>query len=270
MAKEPYFQFYYSDWLGSTRRAMMTPAQRGGYIDLLCHQWADPTCSLPDDRETLGALSGLGEGWLANGSQVLRDCFPPHPSLSGRVANPRLLSIKADREEWVEKSRLGGIKSGESRRKSNQTRTKGATKREPNPQPNTNTPSPLPSPLPSASSDPSPKEETSPDGDGVPSKSPYSKAFEEWWAVYPRKVGKGAAAKKWQAVVQGGKISRDRLLKNTKAFAVSYKGQSGQFCPHPATWLNESRYDDDPKEWEEKGNTSGPNQGPMGVSGRIH
>ena len=51
--KSPAFPFYASDWLGSTKRAMMTAEQRAGYIDLLCHQWSHETCSLPDDDEIL-------------------------------------------------------------------------------------------------------------------------------------------------------------------------------------------------------------------------
>ena len=86
----------------------MTPAERGAYIDLLAHQWGDSTCSLPDDDVVLAALSGLGEGWLPDGSQMLRRCFPPHPTLEGRVASPRLLELRAEREAWIEKSRAGG------------------------------------------------------------------------------------------------------------------------------------------------------------------
>ena len=154
MAKNPAFQFYASDWLGSTKRAMMTPAQRGAYIDLLCHQWGDETCSLPDDDELLAGLSGLGEAWGKGGYKMVRPCFPPHPTLEGRIANPRLLEIRAEREEWVEKSRLGGLKSAEKRWGSkggykmvtencNQTVTKGVTKG----QPKCNPPSPSPSPI---------------------------------------------------------------------------------------------------------------------------
>ena len=117
MAKQPYFPFYYSDWLGSTKRALMTPAQRGGYIDLLCYQWGDTTCSLPDDDEVLATLSGLGSEWLKGGSSALRPCFPMHPSLKGRLANPRLLEIRQKYDLWIERSRQGGINSGKTRRK---------------------------------------------------------------------------------------------------------------------------------------------------------
>ena len=116
MAGFPYFKFYASDWLGSTKRAIMTQEQRAAYIDLLSHQWGDETCSLPDDDEVLAALSGLGQGWFKGGSEMLRRCFPKHPTLEGRIANPKLLDIRADAVAWSEKSAEGGRKSAESKK----------------------------------------------------------------------------------------------------------------------------------------------------------
>ncbi len=128
MGKDPSFPFYASDWLGSTKRLTMTPAQRGAYIDLLAHQWGDKTCSLEDDDEVLAVLSGLNEGWLKGGSVLLRRCFPAHPTLSGRIANPRLLELRFERDEWREKSRQGGIKSGKVRAvKASEQKTSGDT-----------------------------------------------------------------------------------------------------------------------------------------------
>lgn len=161
MAKNPSFPFYYSDWLGSTNRMMMSLEEQGAYINLLCHQWASPDCGLPDDDEALAALSGMGERWLNGGSRLLRKCFPSHPTKPGLLANEKLLVLRAERDEWVRKSSEGGKKSAKVRRlrsKNKKTsgkkkggsttvRTKGATKR----QPNGNSPSPSPSPSPSSS-----------------------------------------------------------------------------------------------------------------------
>ena len=115
MGKSPAFLFYANDWLSSTRRAMMTPEQRASYIDLLCYQWNDDDCSLPDDDEALSMLSGMGERWLNGGCRLLRECFPPHPTQAGRVANPRLLEIRRERDEWSHKSSKGGKQSAKNR-----------------------------------------------------------------------------------------------------------------------------------------------------------
>ncbi len=163
--KEPTFPFYYSDWLGSSKRAMMSPTLRAAYVDLLCHQWADDTCSLPDDPEVLGNLSGLLDVWLTSGCTILRDCFPKHPRLKARVANPRLLAIRQERDAFIKKSRTGGQNSAKARAaKPKPTKTsgnnkdakqtpskrqaKGQAKGQPHPQAKGNLPSPSPSPSP--------------------------------------------------------------------------------------------------------------------------
>jgi hypothetical protein len=93
--------------------------------------------------------------------------------------------------------------------------------------------------------------------------------FSKWWESVPRKVGRGEAAKAYARAVlaikdraladgPGGDDPHGFLLERMTAFAASPKGQ-GDFCPHPATWLNQARYDDDPKAW---GNARAPASGP--------
>jgi len=262
MAKDPAFPWYASDWLGSNLRAMLTLEQQGAYINLLCRQWTDPTCSLPDDDEALACLSELGLGWLKGACHLLRKGFPKHPELEGRIANPRLLEVRVERDDFLAKSSKGGKKSGKvraakARQKRTSARTKGGSsnlgsKRE------ANVKSSLPSPSPSSSSKKPPK---SPTGDSLDSvASPYSQAFVAWWELYPRKVGKLKAAKAYEAAVKLIKAERlcetsdayKRLLDAVYAFANSDKGRGDrQFIPHPIKWLNEGRYDDDPEAWKE-------------------
>lgn len=287
--KRPAFQFYASDWLGSTKHAMMSPSQRGAYIDLLCHQHNDADCTLPDDDKALAALSGLNEGWFNGGSGLVRDCFPPAPGKPGRLANPRMLEVRADADEWSRKSREGGVKSGVSRRAraasartsvasgsgddrtndeptSNQTRTNvepnanqratnTPTKREPKGNPSPSSPSPSPSP-------PSPTS-TEEERSCAKAKPKYPEAFEVWWTVYPRKIGKGNAVKAWESATK--RVSQEDLLTITHRYAKSPAGNAGEFTPYPATWLNGSRYEDDPQEWEKertngKSHPTGPGQ----------
>lgn len=82
-------------------------------------------------------------------------------------------------------------------------------------------------------------------------------AFADWWEHYPRKVGKKAAqtayvkARRRICRETGCKPAeaRERLLESARAFAGSPKGR-GAYCPHPATWLNQGRWDDDRAEWQ--------------------
>lgn len=80
--------------------------------------------------------------------------------------------------------------------------------------------------------------------------------------AYPRKVGKEAARR---AIAKAVIAVRDRgqadphiwLLERVKAFSESKAGRAGKFCPHPATWFNAGRYDDDQAEWD-RSDRNGP------------
>lgn len=70
--------------------------------------------------------------------------------------------------------------------------------------------------------------------------------FEIFWNAYPRKIGKKEALKAWGKA--SGKPSLDDLLaavEKQKA-SVQWTKDGGQFIPHPATWLNQGRWDDVP------------------------
>jgi hypothetical protein len=76
----------------------------------------------------------------------------------------------------------------------------------------------------------------------------YSKEFEDWWQHYPRRVQKGAASKAFRAALKRADLAT--IMESTVAFAKSPKGK-GEFCPYPATWLNQDRWADDPAEWQD-------------------
>lgn len=78
----------------------------------------------------------------------------------------------------------------------------------------------------------------------IPPISPQG--FDEFWSCYPRKVGKQAALKAWQ------KINPSRELTDTILLAVKrqkncaqWRRDKGQYIPHPATWLNQGRWEDE-------------------------
>jgi hypothetical protein len=84
----------------------------------------------------------------------------------------------------------------------------------------------------------------------------YSTAFLDWWAVYPRKVAKRDAQPAFDRAIK--RIVKDHtskaaaitwLLEVTTVFGKSPSGNKGEYTPHPATWLNEGRYEDDQAEW---------------------
>lgn len=125
VAKDPYMPLYVNDWLSSPRVACMSLEQQGAFVRLLCYCWASGTASIPNDDKVLARLSGLGEGWLANGSQLVRDCFVNHPDGSGNLTNSKLFELWKERVEWREKSVAAGVKSGKARRKASKDKGKG-------------------------------------------------------------------------------------------------------------------------------------------------
>jgi hypothetical protein len=89
-----------------------------------------------------------------------------------------------------------------------------------------------------------------------PKKRSYPEAFEEWWKLYPRKTGKLAAMRAWEQArarlrQDGREVAFLDLAAEQYAAAVKrWPPDDRRFIPHPATWLNQGRYDDDPLTWE--------------------
>lgn len=68
--------------------------------------------------------------------------------------------------------------------------------------------------------------------------------FEDFWAAYPRKSGKGAARNSFKRART--KAAVEDIFAGLAKFlqAEPWRGDI-QFCPHPATWLNQERWDDE-------------------------
>lgn len=78
-----------------------------------------------------------------------------------------------------------------------------------------------------------------------------SAAFLEFWTAYPRKVGKLKAWKAWP-----GDSVLPKILKALawQAKSIDWTKERGNFVPHPATYLGQGRWEDEPtkvtpREW---------------------
>ncbi len=67
--------------------------------------------------------------------------------------------------------------------------------------------------------------------------------FEDFWNAYPRKVGKLAALKAF-AKQKPPTAQTLRAIK-TQSASEAWRKDGGQFIPHPSTWLNEGRWQDE-------------------------
>lgn len=75
----------------------------------------------------------------------------------------------------------------------------------------------------------------------------YSERFKEFWAAYPKKIGKDAALKAFMK----RKPSADLVSKMIAAIewqkqTDQWTKDNGQYIPNPATWLNQGRWEDEP------------------------
>lgn len=80
----------------------------------------------------------------------------------------------------------------------------------------------------------------------LPKKAPtYSQEFVSFWSSYPKKIGKDAAWRAWQSrngTMPGLPIILEAVQR--QAATEQWRRDGGQYIPHPATWINQGRWDD--------------------------
>lgn len=72
------------------------------------------------------------------------------------------------------------------------------------------------------------------------------KQFDAFWSAYPKKKGKQSAEKAFKKIAPDETLCKIMLnaLEEQKQSA-EWQKDSGQFIPHPATWLNGRRWEDE-------------------------
>lgn len=89
---------------------------------------------------------------------------------------------------------------------------------------------------------------------------------EELYSLYPKKVGRGDAVKAIRKAL--AKVPFNVLREAVSAYAQARTGQDPQFTPHPATWFNQERWNDDRSTWTgSPGNRPGAAQDAARVRG---
>lgn len=70
--------------------------------------------------------------------------------------------------------------------------------------------------------------------------------FDTFWEAYPKKVGKQPAAKAWKSLNPDHEMLVV-LLKaiETQKASEQWRKDGGKFIPHPATWINGKRWEDE-------------------------
>jgi hypothetical protein len=68
--------------------------------------------------------------------------------------------------------------------------------------------------------------------------------FEVWYEMYPRKVAKKVAQRAWARLTEPEKRKAMQSLPNHIKY-WKLQGTEKEYIPHPATWLNQGRADDE-------------------------
>jgi len=76
----------------------------------------------------------------------------------------------------------------------------------------------------------------------------YSISFLDFWAAYPRKIGKPTAWRSWRKVFgpswPESRVRPDDIINAVNAQVMAGMLEGGKFTPHPSSWLNGERWND--------------------------
>lgn len=214
--RAPAFQCYADDLIAGT--IQFSDAELGLYMRLLCVQWS--TGSLPDDDEELRSY-GKGDTPIARVKAKFKKCE------DGRLRNERMEKERQKQQDYRDRQRVNGALGGRPKGLgySGETQTK--------PKKTSPSPSPSPSPVSGTVSGSAPSTPISP--------------FDRFWSAYPRRTAKAAAERAWKRAKGDTRI--EEILKAIEAQKKTHawKKNNGEFIPHPATWLNQGRWQDEVK-----------------------
>lgn len=86
-----------------------------------------------------------------------------------------------------------------------------------------------------------------PESESESESNPRAGAFAEFWAAYPRKVGKEAARRAFAKVPKEAWPLLVPAI-NAQKLSRQWQKDGGQYIPNPATWLNQGRWEDEAAE----------------------
>ena len=71
------------------------------------------------------------------------------------------------------------------------------------------------------------------------------RGFAEFWAAYPRKIGKPNALKAWKRLNCAAIAGQVVEAVQNWCRSEQWRKDGGEFIPHPATWLNRNGWEDE-------------------------
>ena len=221
--KSPAFQFYPRDFLSDEKQAVMTNAESGAYMRLLCHCWLEG--SIPNDQDRLARLVGTSPEDFAGLWPNLEPCFQSNGN--GRLVNPRIEVERKKQEHRRKQARKAGKRSAEVRwgqQYSNDRYKSVVTDRNPSSSTASSTTS-------------SEKKGIS----GSPGKAdPLESEFQPIWEAYPKRSGGNPKAKAFKAyrarrkahameAIRDGVVRYAKWCEATQKVGTEYVKQAATF-----------------------------------------
>jgi uncharacterized protein YdaU (DUF1376 family) len=226
----PYMQLYVADYLGDTRH--LTTEQHGAYLLLLMTMWRSDGV-LSDDPAKLARIAGLT---VARWNKISHDVLAFFTPCDGGFTQGRLVAELTIADEKSEKrSRAGKAGARAKALKDKKAGVANAMR--------------LPKHLPEPEPEPEPEREAIASLDIVreaaPTRTEIARGFLAFWQVYPKRVGKDAAAKSFDKAMRraGGPDPLETIMDGLRRALPGW--DDPQFIPNPTTWLDQGRWTDD-------------------------
>lgn len=221
--KAPAFQFYVKDWLADKNIRVMTPAERGAYIELMAHEWNE-SGKLTNCDDELSMLSGLGSDWHGKSGDKIKACFKKKGEKY--LYHPRLKKEREKQRDWREKSSEGGKKSAKLRKDKAKSAKGGSRVVQPIGQPKGNTTSTS-----AFTSTFTSTEELN---------KHIGKIFEAFWKLYPNKKGKDGAFKKFKKnIIDDTTYQQLILATNNYNKEIKDKKTQLQYIKHGSSFMTD-------------------------------
>jgi hypothetical protein len=236
--KQPYFPFYPDDWLSDEKLRACPSAARGLWIDMLSLMHKNDRrgylqlAGKPLTLEQLARMTGRSTEEASQQLAELLNAGVPSVSEDGCIYSRRMVRDEGKRRACSEAGRRGGGNPA-------LTTFKGHPKGVPKGHLKGDLKGAFKHPSDSFSEEKEQREEGGVGG----GEGGAAGGFDRFWAAYPRKQAKQAARRAWE------KLRPAEDLLQAMLAAVARQRDSPQWrdgvIPHPATWLNGRRWEDE-------------------------
>ena len=237
-----WLKFWPQDWEGDASLRACSLAAQGMWMRVICimhraEEYGHLTLNgRPPSAKQLALMIGATERETAKLMAELEDAGVFSRTEAGAIFSRRMLRDKASAEEAREHGRRGGNPALKAETSEAVIHPGGG---------GVNPPVKPPLILQEAEAEAETERDTSLRSVSLPRGKRAASAhpdFADFWTAYPRKVGRGAAEKAFAAAIAKGAT--------VAAIAAGLNRQQWpadpQFIPHPSTWLNQGRWQDDP------------------------